>query len=270
MEQSPKHETDQLPYALRDKRELGEGDTFQFGCHSGLPCFTDCCADINIFLTPLDVLRLSRRLNLSTTDFLDQHTLVPITKDLHLPVVVLKMGDDPKKRCSFVGEQGCTVYEDRPWSCRMYPLGMAIPPARAGVEPKPLYFLFEDDFCKGHGEQKEWTVERWRADQKVAEQEDLEAGYRELVSHPFFIGGTRQLDPKRMEMFYTGCYDLDTFRRFVFESTFLKRFELEDERIEKIRESDEELLRFAFRWLRFALFGEPTMQTKNPNTGSQE
>ena len=272
MEQSPKHETNELPYALRNKRELQEADSFRFGCHSKLSCFTDCCADINIFLTPLDVLRLSRCLNMSTTDFLDRHALVPITKELHLPVVVLRMGADPAKRCSFVGEKGCTVYEDRPWSCRMYPLGMALPPARAGVEPQPRYFLFEDDFCKGHAEQPEWTVERWRADQNVDQQEELESGYRDIVSHPWFIGGTRQLDPKRMEMFYTGCYDLDTFRRFVFESTFLERFELEQELIEQIRASDEELLRFAFRWLRFALFAEPTIQTKSgdPNAGSHK
>jgi Fe-S-cluster containining protein len=261
MDKSPKHETTELPYALRDKREIKGDESFGFGCHAGLPCFTDCCADVNIFLTPVDVLRLSRRLGVTTTEFLDQHVLVPITKDLHLPVVVLRMGDDDRKRCRFVGDQGCTVYQDRPWSCRMYPLGMAIPPARAGEEPAPRFFLFEDGFCKGHGEGAVWTAESWRRDQGVAEQEDLEIGYRELVSHPWFIGG-RQLDPKRMEMFYTSCYDLDTFRRFVFESTFLDRFEIEEDLIEKLRGDDEALLAFAFRWLRFALFGEPTLTVR--------
>jgi Fe-S-cluster containining protein len=217
---------------------------------------------VNIFLTPVDVLRLSRKLNLSTTDFLDRHTLVPITKELYLPVVVLRMGEDEKKRCPFVSDAGCQVYEDRPWSCRMYPVGMGLPPARAGEEPKPMFFLFEDEFCKGRGEQAEWTVAKWRADQGVEQQEEIETGYREIVSHPWFIGGTRRLDPKRLEMFYTGCYDLDTFRRFVFESTFLNRFELDEELVKKIRASDEELLRFAFRWLRFALFAEPTLKVR--------
>jgi len=58
------------------------------------------------------------------------------------------------------------------------------------------------------------------------------------------------------------CYDLDSFRRFVFESTFLKRFQVEEDVLERIREDDEELLRFAFRWLRFALFREPTIDIK--------
>lgn len=251
----------ELPEALRDKRKLGRDERFRFTCHSDLPCFNQCCADVNIILTPYDVLRLSRRLKITTTEFLDQYALLPITKDLQLPVVMLKMSDSPEKKCHFVGEQGCTVYDDRPWACRMYPLGLAVPPARAGVEPEPIHFLFEDDFCKGHGEAAEWTPIKWRADQGLDLHEEMEQGYKELVSHPWFIGG-RQLDPRRLEMFHTACYDLDRFRSFIFDSTFLMRFKLEPELVEQIRTDDLALLRFAFRWLRYALFAEPTMTVR--------
>ena len=196
-------------------------------------------------------------------EFIDRHAILPITKDLQLPTVVLKMSDAEDKRCSFVTEKGCGVYEDRPWSCRMYPVAMALPPARVGVEPKPQYFLLEDDFCKGHDEPKKWTVDEWREDQDLMAREELEAGFREIVSHPWFIGGTRKLDAKRMEMFFTACYDLDKFRTFVFESTFLERFDLEPGLADKLREDDEELLRFAFRWLKLALFGEPVLKVKD-------
>ena len=77
------------------------------------------------------VSRLARRLGITTSEFLDEYTITPITKDLHLPVVMLKMGDDPDKKCTLLGEEGCTVYDVRPWPCRMYPIGMALPPARA-------------------------------------------------------------------------------------------------------------------------------------------
>jgi Fe-S-cluster containining protein len=248
-----------LPDVMRGKRQLGEDDRFSFECHSQLSCFNLCCADVNIMLTPVDVLRLSRKLGMSTTDFLATHTQRPITKDLHLPVVMLKMRDDDEKRCPFVGDQGCTVYGDRPWACRMYPVGMGLPPARAGVEPKPVYFLFEDDFCRGHASSKPWTVAKWRDDQSVPAREELEQGFRDIVGHPWFIGGTRQLDPKRIELFYMAAFDLDTFRSFIFGSTFLKRFDIEPDLVEKLRVNDEELLRFGFRWLRYALFSEPTM-----------
>ena len=94
-----------IPEVLKKNRQLAGDELFQFGCHPGVPCFNSCCADVNILLTPLDVLRLARRVGLTTTEFLDRHTLMPITKDLHLPVVMLKMSEDDTRRCPFVGEQ---------------------------------------------------------------------------------------------------------------------------------------------------------------------
>ena len=252
-----------LPQFLEDKRQLAEGEAFDFTCHPGVPCFNSCCADVNIVLTPFDVLRLARRLGMNTQDFLETHTSNPITKDLQLPMVMLKMKDEDAKPCPFVGDEGCTVYDDRPWACRMYPLGMAIPPARAGEEPKPMYFLFEDDHCEGRHQPdcKQWAEQSWRSDQGLEAQDDLEAGFRDLVSHPWFIGG-RTLDPKRMHMFYTACYNLDTFRTFVFESSFCERFDIQPKALEELKTNDEALLRFAFQWLRFALFAEPTLKVK--------
>jgi len=251
-----------LPPELAGKRQMSGDERFPFGCRPDLPCFTRCCADVSIVLTPVDVLRLSRRLGLTTTEFLARHALVPLTRDLQLPIVMLRMDEDEGRRCPFVSEAGCTVYEDRPWSCRMYPVAMALPPARAGFEPRPLYFLIEDGFCEGHGAGRAWSVDEWRRDQDIERGEELEQGFREIVSHPWFIGG-RQLDPKRCEIFFTACYDLDRFRAFVFESTFLERFELPKETVEGMREDDEALLGFAFRWLRFALFGEPVLTVRH-------
>jgi uncharacterized protein len=258
-----KKRTTELPETLRNQKRLAPNDAFCFGCHKDLPCFTTCCRDVTITLTPVDILRLSRRLQVSTTEFLNKHTLLPITKELHLPVIILKMSEEPEKRCPFVDESGCTVYEDRPWSCRMYPLGMGLPPARAGVEPEPLYFLFEDDFCKGAGEKTSWSIDSWKKSQGVTDQEEKDAGFREIVSHPWFIGGQRQLDPKRMEMFHTAFYDLDTFRRFIFSSSFLKRFDIDERLVERLRTNDDALLGFASRWLRFALFKEPTLTIRD-------
>jgi Fe-S-cluster containining protein len=251
----------ELPEAVRRGRQLTPGASFSFGCHPKLSCFTDCCSNVSILLTPGDVLSLARRTGLTTTDFLDRHTQIPITKDLRLPVVMLKMDATPEKRCPFVTAAGCSVYDARPWSCRMYPVGLALPPARAGVEPEPSWLLFEDAFCHGHREAACWTVESWQRDQGIAEREAIEQGFRELVSHPYFIGG-RQLDPKRIELFHMAAYDLDRFREFVFRSSFLSRFELDDAEIEALRADDGVMLRFGFRWLRFALFGEPTVKVR--------
>ena len=65
-----------------------------------------------------------------------------------------------------------------------------------------------------------------------------------------------------MEMFHTACFDLDRFREFVFTSSFLQRFELTEDEVTALRDDDLAMLRFAFRWLRYALFGEPTMEVR--------
>jgi hypothetical protein len=51
-------------------------------------------------------------------------------------------------------------------------------------------------------------------------------------------------------------YDLDSFRSFVFNSSFLTRFDINHEIVNKIESNDEELLKFGFDWLKFALFAE--------------
>ena len=48
----------------------------------------------------------------------------------------------------------------------------------------------------------------------------------------------------------------------MFESTLFQRFEIDEEFIEDMRRDDEELLRFAYHWLRFSVFGESTMKVK--------
>jgi hypothetical protein len=79
--------------------------------------------------------------------------------------------------------------------------------------------------------------------------------------HKWFENG-KDLSPQQIEMFFMVCYNLDTFRRMVFESSFLKKFEVDEARREQMRRDDVELLKFGFDWLKFSLFGEPTITIK--------
>ena len=96
---------------------------FQFRCAPGIPCFTKCCQDITIVLSPYDVLRMKNALGISSDEFLDEYTLIIRRENLLIPMIVIKMNEDDK-RCPFVTESGCKIYNDRPWPCRMYPLNM--------------------------------------------------------------------------------------------------------------------------------------------------
>ncbi len=242
-----------------DAERLPVSAKFKFGCHPGVSCFNDCCTDVNIFLTPYDIIRLKNRLDIDSEEFLARYTIMPMDMRQSYPIILLAMQDDEKKSCPFVDdEKGCTVYEDRPWPCRMFPIGKASPKDDNAM---PFYFFMKEDVCKGWGEDTEWSIQEWIEDQQVAEYDEMGEKFKAIALHSFFGKGQR-LTPPLMEMFHMVCYNIDKFRLFVFNTSFLDRFDLPQEQIEKMKEDDVELLKFGYQWLRFSLFQEKTMNIK--------
>jgi Fe-S-cluster containining protein len=241
---------------IDDAQKLKLNDTFTFSCTKSLPCFNQCCADINIVLTPYDIIRLKNRLNITSDEFLNKYAVIPFNKQQKLPVVILKMNEDEGKPCPFVSKAGCSVYTDRPWACRMYPIGLAA--SDAGEE---FYFIMKEEGCLGLNEKKEMTVLDWLADQGITEYNEIGRYFKEITMHPFFTSG-KDLDPGPMEMLFLVCYNIDKFRRFVFESSFLNAFEVDKDMLAKIKDDDIELLKFGYNWLRFSIFKEKIMTIK--------
>jgi Fe-S-cluster containining protein len=247
---------------LKEYERLSLDSEFNFSCHPGVACYNQCCADINIFLTPYDVVRMKNALGMTSQEFLSEHTVSPFDKNLKYPVILLKMNEDEKKTCPFVGEKGCGVYENRPWACRMYPLGMASPGEGSAELDDDFYFLLEEGFCKGHKEDTTMTVAKWLEDQGIDEFNKNGQSFKELTLHKYFQEG-QNLPPQKIEMFFLACYNLDSFRDFVFKSSFFDKFEVDETTKKKIEKDDVELLKFGYSWLRFALFGEETMTVKS-------
>lgn len=246
---------------LEEYPRLNEESEFCFKCHKDVPCFNACCGDINIFLTPYDIIRLKNRLGITSGEFLSKYTLSPFDKNAKYPIILLKMNEDEKKSCPFVSEKGCTVYEDRPWPCRMYPLGLASGKDKADGTEREFYFLLKEELCKGHNEDNKMKVGEWLEDQGINEYNRIGELFKEITLHDYFEK-EGQLEPRKMEMFFTACYNIDKFRDFIFQSTFLQKFDVDDSVLEKLKNDDIELLKFAYGWLRFAIFGEQTMKIK--------
>ena len=81
-------------------------DTFHFSCNHGIDCFTQCCQDVNILLTPYDIIQMKNRLGISSAEFLENYTKRLFAPNTFLPAVQFKMDEENKKRCYFVGEKG--------------------------------------------------------------------------------------------------------------------------------------------------------------------
>jgi Fe-S-cluster containining protein len=97
------------------KYDLKRESAFSYQCNA---C-SRCCHNKTIRITPYEILRLARRLGISTTDFITRHTEAGGT--------VLRTRDDDWA-CIFLSERGCGVHPDRPLACRLYPLARWIDP----------------------------------------------------------------------------------------------------------------------------------------------
>ena len=58
-------------------------------------------------------------------------------------------------------------------------------------------------------------------------------------------------------------YNLDRFREFVFKSKFFELFDVETDIKERLASDDIALMKYAFGWLKFSMFGDKTMQLKH-------
>jgi len=245
---------------IKEYPRLGEDDEFSFRCGKDLDCFTRCCQDVSIVLTPYDLLRMKKSLGITSGEFLKKYTISPFTPEQRIPVVMLKMDEDSKK-CLFVGEDGCSIYGNRPWSCRMYPLGFA-DPKNPNPDDQKFHFLMKEEICHGHDTGQVCTVREWIGDQGIEQYDMMGQSFKELMLHDFW-DREEALKPEQMDMYFMACYDLDRFRRFVFESKFLEMFDVDPDRVDAMERDEVELLEFAMQWLRFALFKEKSLRIKH-------
>ena len=251
-------------------KKLTLDSPLKFRCHPGVRCFTACCGGIKIVLTPYDILQLTKRLGLAAHEFLHQFTQPTYLENTDMPGVMIKLREDDNK-CPFVTPQGCTVYTDRPTACRYYPVGMADfheggTRDAAGnenvSEEEKFFFLVREDHCKGFEEDKEWTIREWRADQGVDIRDEMNKEWLRLVMRRKSFGQQASLSEQAKRMFFMASTDIATFRKFIFESSFLDTYVLDEDLIKKIREDDVELMLFSFKYLAATLFGAQLLKIK--------
>jgi uncharacterized protein len=235
---------------------LGLESQFTFRCHKDVSCFTRCCRGISIIMTPYDIILLKKKLELTSGQFLALYTVPQLLEKTDLPLVLLKLLDDESRSCPFVRDNGCLVYSDRPTTCRYYPIGVASLSHKEGADDEGFFIKIEEPHCKGFEEDKNWTIREWRRDQGVDVHDEINAGWTDLVVRKRSFPMNIQLTEKAKQLFFLASYDIDRFREFVMESSFLKRYPMDDQMLEKIKTDDVALLGFGMDWLKSVLFKE--------------
>lgn len=249
-------------YAPKDRPEilvpvrLDLASTFTFTCEPKVACFGRCCQDAQIMLTPYDIVRMKNRFGITSDEFLALYTVPGPIENTELPIPYLKTIGKDERTCPFLDVKGCGIYEDRPVSCRYYPLGAGIFHNRDASEKERFFALVKEPHCLGHGLGREWTVREWIEDQGIPEYDEVNAGWVELILKRKSLGPFVTIPEKTLKMFFMGCYNVDGFRRFVFDSKFLDIYVVPQDRIDRMENDDKEILIFAFEWLKGTLYGE--------------
>jgi Fe-S-cluster containining protein len=254
--------TDKNPSHIQP-RKLTLDSPLKFSCHPEVSCFTACCHNIKIILTPYDILKLRQRLNLQASEFVTEHTQPTYLEKTDMPGVQIKLREDTGG-CPFVTPEGCTVYTDRPSACRYYPVGMADfhEGGSDDAEEEKFFFIVKEPHCKGFEEDKEWTVRDWRKDQGVDVRDEMNKEWLRLVMRRKSFGLQATLSEAAKRMFFMASTDLDSFRKFIFESSFLDTYVIDEKTQEEIKEDDEALMHFSFLYLANTLFGAGGMEIK--------
>ena len=239
--------------------ELRLDSRFKFNCHPGIACFNACCRNIDITLTPYDIIRLKRHLGLDSKEFVTEYT-IPFEMDFHA-MPGLKLRTKPgATECIFLTEHGCGVYEDRPVSCRYYALGnMGV---RRKDEPvvDDIYFVVKEPHCLGHEEPNEQTVAGYRTGQGIDHYDEMNRAWRDIILKKRSSGPTIGApSPRSLQLFDMCSYDIDSFREFIQSDGFREVFDISDAGLDALLGEEDQLLAFSMRFLRQVLFAEITI-----------
>lgn len=225
---------------------------FSFGCHPKVACFTECCRELELALTPYDVLCLCKELHMGAADFIDRYVVVEQDGQGGFPSLYLGMQDDGRASCPFISAKGCRVYNSRPGACRAYPVGRGVTRDAKGVA-REIHVLVREEHCQGFAEHDSHNVAEWFENQGLIEYNIVNDEMLDLLQHEQVSQGPR-LTREQKDNFLLALYKLDDFRKKLASPAFCVKYKLSEEERKKYLADDLQLLRFGIRWLQEVLF----------------
>ncbi len=242
---------------------LGGDKVIQFRCHKDVKCWNACCANIDIQLTPYDILRLKNRFNLSSGDFLKQYT-VPFEMDKDgMPGVKLRSVANGTA-CQFMKPEGCGVYEDRPTACRYYPVALLSMRNQEEFVDRTSYALVQEKHCLGHQEARSLTIDEYRQEQGVDIYDEKSRGWRQMVLKRKSAGPGIGKPPEiSNQLFFMASYDVDRFSAFVASESFNRTYDVPVDVMSVLLSDDEALMDFGYNFLKHVLFNEQFLEERD-------
>jgi hypothetical protein len=141
-------------------------------------------------------------------------------------------------------------------------LGLALLHRQDVAGEEAFYFLIKEEYCQGHQEARRWRVDEWRQDQGSDGYDRHNRHWMELIIKRRSAGDATSTSLPVSEFFYMASTNPEKFRQFVFNSSFLQRYEVDAETAARIQNDDEAITEFALSWLKSVLFGDAEVKVK--------
>lgn len=136
---------------------VGLDDSFKFHCTQ---CGKCCTNREDILLTPRDLFRAAKELNMTVKDFFSEYCEKYIGDNSRLPVIRLK----PRgtiRRCPLLENRRCRIHKSKPVICAMFPVGRMVAIDQESGDKKTAY-LINPIICGDKSEAhtvREWLLE---------------------------------------------------------------------------------------------------------------
>lgn len=233
---------------------LDPDEPFQFACGPGVACYNQCCQDLNQALMPYDVLQLRTFLRLSWAQFLEKYAALYAGPESGLPVVSLRFTAARQKQCPFVTEQGCSVYQARPTSCRLYPVARALQRSRRDGTISEHFALIREPHCLGFQKGPLQTVHQWLDSQGAREGLAANDRLMELIALKNRLR-PGPLAEEQQQWVVMAFYDLDRLKQ---EAAAGRLVGMPSASLPPLpaQDDDFEWLNWGLAWVRRALFGD--------------
>ncbi len=230
---------------------IDQGEHFTFLCHRQITCFTHCCRELELALSPYDVLRLRKATRLHSGELLEKYIIAEQYPEDIFPRFYLSMVDDGKASCVFVNQQGCSIYQDRPAACRSYPLGRAA--SRENGRMNVFFVLLHEPHCLGFAELTRQTVSSFSRSQGLDPYNRFNDLLTAITQHEKIRRGLRP-SVEQVQDYTLALYDIDTFRSRLQEGTIPGT----ENPPGTIFSDDEKLLVYAMEWVEKNIFSTPS------------
>ena len=157
----------------------------------------NCCYKMEIFLNPFDILQIASALGTSTTETIDRYLLFLENRKQGFPRPIFKAAREGF--CSFNIDKKCTIHQNRPLSCRLFPL----------AKKKNIIYNTNSDFCLGLKIGEEISLQDYLL-QEGAGLYIVEAdSYYKLMEKIMGKTDFSQVNIYLKDIFYLVLYDID-------------------------------------------------------------